>query len=323
MPRRLPPQQAAHVKTDYEPNARRELDLSTTLGEPVRRYPVRTELFSRDDDLDARVLEHVDRFFAGLPAAGPDHAAATRGPWWFFLSEKVVAITQGRSYFVWDIKVGRPARVLSRYVTRTPAGIGLGSPFTMQLAIQEAGLPRVLYASAGGAIGKVLGRKGLFYELVGNNINAIDGPTEYSALPAQRLGQARAQGPGCRRGAALRRDPRSGCPSRGARPSAARSSWTPTTSAATCSARTCPATGPASRRCSPTTRSARAASRPRWRWSSCATTTLRDRADGPRRRPARRSAADDQAGSSPSCGRLDLRCSRSTAASRARRAAPP
>ena len=153
-------------------------------GERVRRYPVRTELFGRDDDLDARVLEHVDGFFAGLPAAGPEHAEATTGPWWFFISEKVVAITQGRSYFVWDIKVGRPARVLSRYVTRTPAGIGLGSPFTMQLAIEEAGLPRVLYASAGGAIGKVLGRKGLFYELVGNSINAIDGPTEYSAYPS-------------------------------------------------------------------------------------------------------------------------------------------
>ncbi|GAA4393822.1 asparagine synthase (glutamine-hydrolyzing) [Ornithinibacter aureus] len=174
----------ARVKTDYEANEGQNLDLLTSLGEDVRRYPVRTELFSRDDDLDARVLEHIDAFFAGLPAAGPDHEAATRGPWWFFLSEKVVAITQGRSYFVWDIKVGRPARVLSRYVTRTPAGIGLGSPFTMQLAIQEAGLPRVLYASAGGAIGKVIGRKGLFYELVGNQINAIDGPTEYSAYPS-------------------------------------------------------------------------------------------------------------------------------------------
>ncbi len=174
----------ARVKTDYEANEGQNLDLVTSLGENVRRYPVRTELFSRDDDLDARVLEHIDAFFARLPAAGPDHEAATRGPWWFFLSEKVVAITQGRSYFVWDIKVGRPARVLSRYVTRTPAGIGLGSPFTMQLAIQEAGLPRVLYASAGGAIGKVIGRKGLFYELVGNQINAIDGPTEYSAYPS-------------------------------------------------------------------------------------------------------------------------------------------
>lgn len=175
---------AAHVKSDFEPNSRRELDIVTERGESVRRYPLRTELVDRDSDLDARVMEHVDAFFAALPEAGPDHAAATGGQWWFFISEKIVAITQGRSYFIWDIKVGRPARVLSRYVTRTPAGIGLGSPFTMQLAIQEAGLPRVLYAAAGGAVGKVTGRKGRFYELVGNDISAIDGPTEYSAYPS-------------------------------------------------------------------------------------------------------------------------------------------
>ncbi len=175
---------AAYVKTDYEPNQHYELDLATDRGDTVRRYPLRTELFSRDDDLDAVVLERVRQFFDGLPGAGPEHAAATGDRWWFFLSEKVVAITQGRSFFVWDIEVKRPARVLSRYVTKTPMGIGLGSPFTMQLAIDEVGLPRILYAAAGGAVGKAIGRKGLFYELVGGDIRAIDGPTEYSAYPS-------------------------------------------------------------------------------------------------------------------------------------------
>lgn len=174
----------ASAKTDYEPNARKQLDLTLPDGQVVRRYPLRTELYSREDDLDAKTLAYVDRFFAGLPASGPEHGAATKGTWYFFISEKIVAITQGRSYFIWDIKVGRPARVLSRYVTRTPAGIGLGSPFTMQLAIQEAGLARVLFASVGGAVGKLFGRKGLFYQLVGGNIRAIDGPTEYSVYPA-------------------------------------------------------------------------------------------------------------------------------------------
>ncbi|MER7073676.1 asparagine synthase-related protein [Terrabacter sp. NPDC000476] len=173
-----------HVKTDYEPNARKQLDLVTADGTTVRRYPLRTDLFAREDDLEAKALGYVDRFFAGLPTAGADHAAATGGRWFFFISEKIVAISQGRSFFIWDIKVGRPARVLSRYVTRTPAGIGLGSPFTMQLAIEEAGLPRVLLASAGGAVGKVIGRRGLFYDLVGGDIRAIDGPTEYSVYPA-------------------------------------------------------------------------------------------------------------------------------------------
>ena len=177
-------EQAPRVKTDLEPNEGKALDLTTARGETVRRYPLRTELFSREDDLDERVMEHVDGFFAALQA-DPEHAGATAGkPWYLFISEKIVAITQGRSYFIWDINVGRPARVLSRYVTRTPAGIGLGSPFTMQLAIQEAGLARVLYASAGGAVGKLIGRKGMFYELVGNSISAIDGPTEYSAYPS-------------------------------------------------------------------------------------------------------------------------------------------
>ncbi|MDN5795545.1 MAG: asparagine synthase (glutamine-hydrolyzing) [Intrasporangium sp.] len=171
-------------KTDYEPNARKSLDLQLDSGEMVRRYPLRTELYAREDDLDEKTLGYIERFFAGLSEAGTDHEVATKGRWYFFISEKIVAITQGRSYFVWDIKVSRPARVLSRYVTRTPAGIGLGSPFTMQLAIQEAGLPRVLYASAGGAVGKLVGRRGLFYDLVGGDIRAIDGPTEYSVYPA-------------------------------------------------------------------------------------------------------------------------------------------
>ena len=108
------------VKTDYEANAHKQLDLTLGDGTVVRRYPLRTGLFSSDDDLQTKTLDQVARFFDGIPTAGDEHAAATSGPWHLFISEKVVAITQGRSYFIWDIKVGRPARVLSRYVTRTP-----------------------------------------------------------------------------------------------------------------------------------------------------------------------------------------------------------
>ncbi|REF31805.1 asparagine synthase (glutamine-hydrolyzing) [Calidifontibacter indicus] len=174
----------ARIKTDLEPNADKQLALTTSLGDQVTRYPLRSELVSKDTDLDPFVMEHIDRFFATLGTDEQHRQAVAGKQWYFFISEKIIAITQGRSYFIWDINVGRPARILSKYVTRTPAGIGLGSPFTMQLAIQEAGLPRVLYASAGGAVGKVLGKKGLFYELVGNDIRAIDGPTEYSAYPS-------------------------------------------------------------------------------------------------------------------------------------------
>lgn len=158
----------------------------------ARRYPIQTGKFAADSDMDAEVTRYVGGFFAALDACleagGPEaqeHREATAGrPWNLTISEKIIAIMQGRSYFVWDIHPTWWARTLSSYVSRTPAGIGLGDPVTMQLAIQEAGLPRVVAASVAGAVGKALGRRGVFYEVVGGNVRAIDGPTEYSVYPA-------------------------------------------------------------------------------------------------------------------------------------------
>jgi asparagine synthase (glutamine-hydrolysing) len=170
-------------QSDFEPNLDKQLDI--VVGEQTyRRYPIRTEIVSAETDLDGFVTDYVDKFFAELPKQDASHLAATQGRFFLFISEKIVAITQGRSYFIWDIQTGFWAKLLSRFVTRSPAGIGLGSPFTMQLAIQEVGLPRILYASIGGMVGKLIGKRGLFYTLAGNDINAIDGPTEYSVYPA-------------------------------------------------------------------------------------------------------------------------------------------
>ena len=53
----------------------------------------------------------------------------------------------------------------------------------MQLAIQEAGSFRILLASAVAAITKPFGLRGIFYYVVGNNINAIDGPCAFTLPP--------------------------------------------------------------------------------------------------------------------------------------------
>ncbi len=108
----------------------------------------------------------------------------TRNRWFLVVSEKIIAISQGRSYFIWDIKTGLWAKLLSKYVTKTPNGIGLGSQWTMQLAIQEIGLPKILLASLSAAVTKPLGIKGVFYNIVGEAGRAIDGPTEYSLYPS-------------------------------------------------------------------------------------------------------------------------------------------
>ena len=117
------------------------------------------------------------------------------------MAEKPIAASQGRSYALDEIHPTRLAKVLSKAVTKTPHGIGLGIPETMQLAIDEAGAPRIVAAAAVSAAGKVVGKRGLFYKVAGADVEAIDGPT-WNTLPPHnthaKLGPGR---PGRRRGA--------------------------------------------------------------------------------------------------------------------------
>ena len=68
------------------------------------------------------------------------------------VSEKALSISQGNALPVADIRTTRAARLLSRFVSRTPVGVGLGHPATMQLAIDEVGLPRILLAAVAATV---------------------------------------------------------------------------------------------------------------------------------------------------------------------------
>lgn len=50
-------------------------------------------------------------------------------------------------------------RVLSKFVMKTPHGIGLGMPETMEMALRECGVLRILWASFCGMVGKILGEE--------------------------------------------------------------------------------------------------------------------------------------------------------------------
>ena len=170
------------IKGPLEANAKKQLEISVE-GERWLRFPIRTELFTSGDDYTRRITRYVTDF---LPQAlaDPRYASAFSRPWYLLVSEKIIAISQGRSYFIWDIEPSWWARTLAKFVVKTPYGIGLGSPWTMELAIREAGLPRILFAAGVSAAGKAIGRRGLFYQVAGHSVRAIDGPTEYSVYPA-------------------------------------------------------------------------------------------------------------------------------------------
>lgn len=122
--------------------------------------PVRTPLVHAGDD----IAELVARCVRGIAAPG-DVAC---------VSETAVAIAQGRSIPAEAIRPGRLARILSDY---TGSYATVSQPESMQLVIENAGALKVLTAAAVSAAGRLIGRRGDFYRMLGSAVAEIDGYT--------------------------------------------------------------------------------------------------------------------------------------------------
>lgn len=157
------------IKINFKPK-----ELVTVNKQSFLRRPLKTELFCKGDNLSEKIFQNLIRV----------NLESIDKKWFLVISEKIVAISQGRSYFIWDIHPTFWATFLSGHVTKTKTGIGLGSPFTMQLAINEVGLFRILIGALISFLTKPFNLKGIFYHVAGKVINQIDGPTEYSLYPS-------------------------------------------------------------------------------------------------------------------------------------------
>ena len=152
----------------YSANPGKQL-VRTVDGVDYLRIPVKTHLITKEDDM----ADVVARYPKEQMREGDI----------LFISEKAVACTQSRAIPMEDIHPRKLAVTLSRYVTKTPASIGLGIPETMEMALQECGTVRILFAAFCSVIGKILGKKGWFYMVAGPKARGIDGPTEGTIPP--------------------------------------------------------------------------------------------------------------------------------------------
>ncbi|MBG6054325.1 hypothetical protein IWX81_000715 [Salinibacterium sp. CAN_S4] len=141
----------------------------TVDGVAYHRIPIKTHVVMRDDVL----LDVITRYASDVVRDGDV----------FFVTEKIVGITQGRAFPLDEIQPRKLAVTLSKYVTKTSHGIGLGIPETMEMALRECGTPRILFAAAVAAVTKALGRRGDFYRIAGPKARAIDGPTKNTIPP--------------------------------------------------------------------------------------------------------------------------------------------
>jgi F420-0:gamma-glutamyl ligase-like protein len=126
-----------------------------------KAYPIRTHFITVSDNLDDIISKYV------LKNAQKNDLIV--------LCEKIVSIIQNRVVYKRDVRLGFWAKFLSRFAQKTPYGFSVGNPYKMQVAINLAGLPRILLASFLGGIAKLFRIKGVFYRVAGHQISRIDG----------------------------------------------------------------------------------------------------------------------------------------------------
>lgn len=161
------------MATTFKPNGNRTLDIETSRGKWLR-LPIKTPVITEKDDL-MKVLEMYVR---------PHIQSGDI----LYVSEKIVALTQGRIIPYRNVKVTPLARLFARKVnnklhTKEFKGFGHGTAMGMQLLIEEAGYLRALFAAGVAALTLPLGIHGAFYYLVGKQAKSVDCPMSFSIHP--------------------------------------------------------------------------------------------------------------------------------------------
>ena len=138
-------------------------------GKRYRRLCIKTHVITDADNITDVVMRY----------AAPEMQEGDT----LFITEKAVACTQKRAIPMKEIKPRPLAKFLCKFVLKTPYGIGLGIPETMEMAIRECGTFRILVAAAVSAVGKLFGIRGWFYKVAGEKARSIDGPCDCTLPP--------------------------------------------------------------------------------------------------------------------------------------------
>lgn len=154
--------------SDLLPNEGKSLKIEVE-GVAYDRYPIKTKVVVEGDSIPEVAAE----FAAPFMEEGDI----------LFISEKCVACSQKRAIPLVDIHPRPLAKFLCKFVYKSPYGIGLRIPETMEMALRECGTIKILWAAFISAMGKMVGKRGLFYDVAGPKARSIDGPTPYTLPP--------------------------------------------------------------------------------------------------------------------------------------------
>ncbi len=137
-------------------------------GARYDRAAIQTHFIDRGEDYEAVVRRYL------VPVCKPGDFVT--------VSEKIVSMCQDNTVEMKDVKVGFWAKFLSKFATSNNHGIGMDEPYKLQLAIDMKGLPLILWACVCHAVARLFGKRGVFYEIVGQEVAGIDGFYSHSSF---------------------------------------------------------------------------------------------------------------------------------------------
>ena len=130
-------------------------------GKKFNRYAIKTHFVK----IGENYLDIIEKYIKPIYKAGD----------FISISEKIISLCQKRVIYKKNMKVSFLAKFLSKFAMSSDAGIGVDSPYKMQVAIDLCGRFKVIYAAILAGIGKLFGKKGIFYDIVGQEISGLDG----------------------------------------------------------------------------------------------------------------------------------------------------
>jgi F420-0:gamma-glutamyl ligase-like protein len=145
---------------EFYANPNKKVDIMVN-DKTYKRHAIKTHFVNIGEDY----IELIKKYVSPIYAEGDI----------LFLGEKIISLCQSRVIYAKDVRIGKWARLLSKFASSNEHGIGVDNPYKMQLAIQFAGLPRVIFAAISAGLCKLIGIRGVFYKIVGKGVSGIDG----------------------------------------------------------------------------------------------------------------------------------------------------
>ena len=100
-----------------------------------------------------------------------------------FVSAKAISVIEMRIVSIDEIFPSLFSKIFCKFAPKSLYVSGLRTPYAMEMAVSETGKWGIIKATLASLLGKIINKPDKYYEVLGENIRAIDGPKANAVPP--------------------------------------------------------------------------------------------------------------------------------------------